>query len=76
MHPLHPVFSTFLISYASSQIFYLAEVGKEANQLAESVFIEKLDARGYEVLLLTEPLDEIMFGNLREWKWVFVHFHD
>lgn len=50
------------------QIFYLAEIGKEPHQLAESVFIEKLDARGYEVLLLTEPLDEIMFGNIREWK--------
>ncbi|KXN90242.1 Endoplasmin [Leucoagaricus sp. SymC.cos] len=49
-------------------IFYLAEIGKEAHQLADSVFIEKLDARGYEVILLTEPLDEIMFGNIREWK--------
>lgn len=51
-------------------IFYLAEIGKQPEQLAESVFIEKLHARGYEVLLLTEPLDEIMFGNLREWKKV------
>ncbi|KAF9451709.1 HSP90-domain-containing protein [Macrolepiota fuliginosa MF-IS2] len=50
------------------QIFYLAEIGKEAHQLAESVFIERLDARGYEVLLLTEPLDEIMVGNIRQWK--------
>ncbi|KAL9712700.1 hypothetical protein Ac2012v2_003937 [Leucoagaricus gongylophorus] len=49
-------------------IFYLAEIGKEVSQLAESVFIEKLHARGYEVLLLNEPLDEIMFGNIREWK--------
>jgi heat shock protein beta len=62
--------------YASLQIFYLAEVGKNVDQLAESVFIEKLDARGYEVLLLTEPLDEIMFGNLKEWKWVLARFCD
>jgi heat shock protein beta len=34
----------------------------------KSVFIEKLEARGYEVLLLNEPLDEIMVHNLRKWK--------
>ncbi|KAF8974761.1 Hsp90 protein-domain-containing protein [Flammula alnicola] len=50
------------------QIFYLAEMGKKPEDLAQSVFIEKLHARGYEVLLLTEPLDEILLGNLREWK--------
>ncbi|KAG6919444.1 hypothetical protein DXG01_006327 [Tephrocybe rancida] len=50
------------------QIFYLAEMGKKPEHLAQSVFVEKLHARGYEVLLLTEPLDEILFGNLRQWK--------
>lgn len=50
------------------QIFYLAEMGKTPEHLAQSVFVEKLHARGYEVLLLTEPLDEILFGNLRQWK--------
>lgn len=50
------------------QIFYLSEMGKTPEDLAQSVFIEKLHARGYEVLLLTEPLDEILFGNLREWR--------
>ncbi|CAA7259747.1 unnamed protein product [Cyclocybe aegerita] len=50
------------------QIFYLAEIGKKPEDLAQSVFIEKLHARGYEVLLLTEPLDEILVGHLRQWK--------
>ncbi|KAG5646569.1 hypothetical protein DXG03_002872 [Asterophora parasitica] len=50
------------------QIFYLAEMGKKPEDLAQSVFVEKLHARGYEVLLLTEPLDEILFGNVRQWK--------
>ncbi|TFK43547.1 Hsp90 protein-domain-containing protein [Crucibulum laeve] len=50
------------------QIFYLAEMGKTPEDLAQSVFVEKLHARGYEVLLLTEPLDEIMVGTLRQWK--------
>ncbi|EEB98596.1 hypothetical protein MPER_01870, partial [Moniliophthora perniciosa FA553] len=37
-------------------------------ELAKSVFIEKLHARGYEVLLLNEPLDEIFVQNVRHWK--------
>ena len=43
-------------------------MGKKPEELVQSVFIEKLDARGYEVLLLNEPLDEILLSNLREWK--------
>jgi len=43
-------------------------VGKKAEDLAKSVFVEKLDARGYEVLLLSEPLDEILLTNLGQWK--------
>ncbi|KAF4619633.1 hypothetical protein D9613_005093 [Agrocybe pediades] len=52
------------------QIFYLAEIGKKPEDLAQSIFIEKLHARGYEVFLLTEPLDEILIGHLREWKGI------
>jgi heat shock protein 90kDa beta len=55
-------------SFSFVQIFYLAEIGRKPEELAQSVFIEKLDARGYEVLLLNEPLDEILLSNLREWK--------
>ncbi len=43
-------------------------MGKETKDLAKSVFVEKLDARGYEVLLLSEPLDEILVQNIRNWK--------
>ncbi|KAJ8086604.1 hypothetical protein PM082_005427 [Marasmius tenuissimus] len=50
------------------QIFFLSEMGKEPEELAESVFVEKLHARGYEVLLLNEPLDEIFVQNVRNWK--------
>ncbi|KAF7355281.1 Heat shock protein [Mycena sanguinolenta] len=50
------------------QIFYLAEMGKTPENLAQSVFVEKLHARGYEVLLLSEPLDEILVQNLRHYK--------
>ncbi|KAH9951681.1 heat shock protein Hsp90 [Amylocystis lapponica] len=52
------------------QIFYLADMGKTVDNLMKSVFIEKLNARGYEVLLLTESLDEIFVQNLRAYKRV------
>jgi len=52
----------------SIQIFYLAEAGKSIDELSSSVFVEKLHARGYEVLLLNEPLDEIMIQSLQKWK--------
>ncbi|KAH9918203.1 heat shock protein Hsp90 [Epithele typhae] len=51
-----------------NQIFYLADMGKLTHDLAKSVFIEKLHARGYEVLLLGDPLDEVFITNVRRWK--------
>lgn len=65
---------TFLDDYVENrkqgqkQIFYLADMGKTPEDLAKSVFVEKLHARGYEVLLLGEPLDEVFVQNLGKWK--------
>lgn len=42
----------------------MAGVGEKADALARSPFVEKLKARGYEVLLLNLPSDEPMMGNL------------
>lgn len=53
---------------SQNQIFYLADMGKPAEHLAGSVFVEKLHARGYEVFLLNEPLDEILIQHLQSWK--------
>ncbi|KZT72468.1 HSP90-domain-containing protein [Daedalea quercina L-15889] len=64
--PEDPNFCLWLVA----KIFYLADMGTTAEHLAKSVFIEKLHARGYEVLLLTDPLDEIFVQNLRLWKTV------
>lgn len=50
----------------------MADIGKTREQLSRSVFVEKLAARGYEVLLLSEPLDEILLQNLRKWKCVMI----
>lgn len=46
----------------------MADSGKAAEQIKRSVFVEKLEARGYEVLLFTEPLDEILANTLRKYK--------
>lgn len=53
-----------------TQIFYMADSGKTAEQIKRSVFVEKLEARGYEVLLFTEPLDEVLVNTLRKHKYV------
>jgi heat shock protein beta len=47
-----------------SQIYFMAGVGQPSDQLARSPFVEKLQARGYEVLLLDLPSDEPMMQAL------------
>jgi len=47
-------------------IYYVTGDGREA--AAMSPVVEKLTSRGYDVLFATEPLDEIMFDSLREFK--------
>ncbi|OCF61751.1 cation-transporting ATPase [Kwoniella mangroviensis CBS 10435] len=46
------------------QMYYIAGVGETARDLAKSPFVEKLHARGYEVLLLNLPSDEPMMAAL------------
>lgn len=45
-------------------IYYLAGVGEKIDDLKKSPFVEKLIARGYEVLLLNQPADEPMMEAL------------
>jgi len=52
------------------QIFYVSDAGKSVSSLAKSVFVEKLHARGYEVLLLNNALDEVLVNQLRKWKGI------
>jgi len=47
-------------------IYYVTGEGKK-NTMMQPV-IEKLTSRGYEVLLLTEPLDEITIESIRTYK--------
>ena len=48
----------------------MADSGKSAEQIKRSVFVEKLEARGYEVILFTEPLDEVLANTIRKHKYV------
>ena len=48
------------------QIYFVAGEGKEKAAMSPSV--EKLTSRGYDVLFACEPLDEIMFESLRDYK--------
>ncbi|OBB23889.1 molecular chaperone HtpG [Mycolicibacterium peregrinum] len=47
-----------------SQIFYAT--GPSREQLLKSPHLEAFKAKGYEVLLLTDPVDEIWVGSVRE----------
>jgi heat shock protein beta len=46
----------------------VADAGKSTDELATSVFVEKLDARGYEVFLFNHPVDEMLVHSLKQWK--------
>jgi len=48
------------------QIYYVTADGKEKAQMSPAA--EKVRSRGYEVLYLTEPLDEIMIESVTEYK--------
>lgn len=49
------------------QIYFMAGVGEKTEDLARSPFVEKLKARGYEILLLNLPSDEPMMGALNNY---------
>lgn len=55
---------------ADRQIYYIAGAGEKSEALAASPFVEKLIARGYEVLLLNLPSDEPMMAALGNFMWV------
>lgn len=50
------------------QIFFMAGAGLDPKDLAKSPFVEKLVARGYEVLYLTDPMDEMITSSLGNYE--------
>jgi heat shock protein beta len=48
------------------QIYYIT--GQDKKQLEQSPFLEKLLKKGYEVIFLTDPIDEYLTQNLTEYE--------
>ncbi|GAA5930366.1 hypothetical protein JCM3775_004369 [Rhodotorula graminis] len=54
-----------------TQIYFIAGAGQQKAMLQKSAFVERILARGYEVLYLTDPIDEMLvstvptYGGLR-----------
>lgn len=43
-----------------TQIYFIAGAGQQKAMLEKSAFVERILARGYEVLYLTDPIDEMV----------------
>ncbi|KAI5480834.1 heat shock protein Hsp90 [Pseudohyphozyma bogoriensis] len=50
------------------QIFYVASAGEKKAQMEKSPFVERLIARGYEVLYFGEPMDEMLASSLSSYE--------
>lgn len=46
------------------QIFFIASAGEKKASLQTSPFVERIIARGYEVLYLGEPMDEMLISSV------------
>jgi molecular chaperone HtpG len=51
---------------SQAEVYYLT--GESREQLAGSPYVEEARSRGYDVLLLTDPVDEYLMMGLREYK--------
>lgn len=51
-----------------TQIYFAALAGGRAEDLEQSPFVERIVARGYEVLWFLEPLDEMLAAAVRDWQ--------
>jgi molecular chaperone HtpG len=49
-----------------NDIYYL--IGEDREQLEHSPYLEAFRARGWDVLVLTDPVDEFMAGSLHKYK--------
>ncbi|KAJ8297226.1 ATP-dependent permease MDL1, mitochondrial [Rhodotorula toruloides] len=47
-----------------TQIYYIAGAGQKKDSLEKSPFVERILARGYEVLYFTDPIDEMVINSV------------
>lgn len=50
-----------------TQLFYMAGVGQTKATLEKSPFVERLVARGYTVVYMGEPVDEMLVATVGSW---------
>lgn len=55
------------------QIFFMAGVGQKKDTLEKSPFVERLIARGYEVLFFGEPMDEMIASSVGSYEGLKFH---
>ena len=51
-----------------TQIFFIASVGEKKAALEKSPFVERIIARGYEVLYFGEPMDEMLVSSIGSYE--------
>jgi len=49
--------------------------GESKDQVSNSAFVERVKARGFEVVYMTEPIDEYVIQHLKEYKRSSCMFH-
>lgn len=54
------------MQFYSNFIAFLSFVGESKDQVANSAFVERVRKRGFEVLYMTEPIDEYCVQQLKE----------
>lgn len=54
------------MKFYSNFIAFLSFVGESKDQVANSAFVERVRKRGFEVLYMTEPIDEYCVQQLKE----------
>ncbi|BGP44319.1 hypothetical protein JCM10450v2_000130 [Rhodotorula kratochvilovae] len=47
-----------------TQIYFIAGAGQKKEMLEQSPFVERILARGYEVLYMTDPIDEMLLSSV------------
>lgn len=50
------------------QIYFISSSGSRKSDLEKSPFVERILARGYEVLYFTEPIDEMLASSIGTYK--------
>lgn len=60
------IYTSFKNAFLFKLYRFLSFVGESKDQVANSAFVERVRKRGFEVLYMTEPIDEYCVQQLKE----------